>query len=49
MRGRNNRDRNRPPPQGEGVLPVVAYTGYLRPKGQLFQASGIPKGRGYIR
>ena len=27
VRGRNNRDRNRPPPQGEGVLPVVAYTG----------------------
>ena len=24
-----------------GVLPIMAYTGRLRPKGYLFQASGI--------
>ena len=27
--------------QARGVLPIMAYTGRLRPKGYLFQASGI--------
>ena len=30
---------------GGGVLPITAYTGRLRPKGYLFQASGITKDR----
>ena len=33
---------------GGGVLPIVAHTGKLRLKGQLFQASGISKGKDYI-
>ena len=29
---------------GEGILPIIAYTGRLRRKGYIFQASGIWKG-----
>ena len=32
---------------GGGVLPTMPFTGRLRPKGYLFQASGICKGRDF--
>ena len=34
---------------GEGILPIMAYTGRLRRKGYLFQAPGIWKGRDFTR
>ena len=38
---------SRMPGRGEGILPMMAYTGRLPQKGYLFQAFGVRKGRDF--